>query len=424
MIYLNNATYIDWRTLEFSHTHIKVTSGEDGSMSFIERMPRKEELDKEDIILDCRGKLVTRAFGNAHHHVYSALARGMPPPERAPQNFLEILKFIWWKLDKALDEDMIHASAVYTALQCAKKGVTFVIDHHASPNAIPGSLEIIANAFEQVGVSQLLCYELSDRDGPLVVQQGLAETEAYLKKHQGLVGLHASFTVGSELLQGAVNLAQKYSTGLHIHVAEDDIDQQDCLQKYNCRVIPRLAKAHVLESSKTILAHCLHLSEAERDELAASDAWVAQNTESNLNNNVGLFDGRGLDRIMLGTDGMHSDMIRSAQSAYFAGQAVERVTPAEIYRRFRNIHHYLSANQFRGDGDNNLVILDYDAPTEINRDNFLGHFIYGFDATHVQSVISDGRLIVSDRKVVNVDEEEVLSFSREMAERLWSRLQS
>ncbi len=174
--------------------------------------------------------------------------------------------------------------------------------------------------------------------------------------------------------------------------------------------------------SKTILAHCLHLNEKERATLATSNAWIAQNTESNLNNNVGLFDGRGLDRIMLGTDGMHSDMLRSAQAAYFVGQGVERLSPQDIYQRLRNVHRYLAENNFSGDGDNNLVILNYDSPTEIDAQNFLGHFIYGLEARHIESVISDGRLIVKDRKLLNVDQGDILKFSKEMGKRLWEEM--
>ncbi|NIA31189.1 MAG: amidohydrolase family protein, partial [Actinobacteria bacterium] len=345
-------------------------------------------------------------------------------PPRTPQNFAEILQLIWWRLDKALDLEMIKASALYTAMQCAKNGVTLVIDHHASPNAIENSLETIAEAFDEVGVSHLLCYELSDRDGPTSAQQGLEATERYLQKRQGLVGLHASFTVGDALLQKAVLLAEKYDAGIHVHVAEDRIDQDDSLEKYGRSVVERFAAAGVLNSSKTILVHCLHLDETEREMLAESGAWVAQNTESNLNNNVGHFDGRSLERIMLGTDGMHSNMLRSAQAAYFVGRGVEGVSPQDIYQRLRNVHRYLAENNFPGDGDNNLVILDYDSPTEIDAGNLSGHFIYGLEARHVESVISNGKLIVKDRQLLTVDQGDILKFSKEMGKRLWRKLKA
>jgi cytosine/adenosine deaminase-related metal-dependent hydrolase len=348
----------------------------------------------------------------------------MPAPPAVPQNFSQILEYIWWRVDRALDLEMIEASALAAALYCIKNGVTFVIDHHASPFAIEGSLDVIAGAFDRIGVSHLLCYEMSDRDGEGPCAEGLAETERYLKAGaQGHVGLHASFTVGDRLLQSAAALALKYGTGIHVHVAEDAADQRACLKTHRQRVLMRFKESGALDMDKSVLAHCIHLDAAEKNLLRQSAAWIVQNVESNQNNNVGLADYSQLGkRVMLGTDGMHNDMLRSAKAAFLAGQATEGIDMAGIYRRFRNVHRYIAAGGFEGDGDNNLVILNYDSPTEINPDNFLAHFVYGLDAAHVDSVISNGRLVVENRKVLTADEADILAFSREMGSRLWRKL--
>ncbi|MCF6185697.1 MAG: hypothetical protein L3J56_13945, partial [Bacteroidales bacterium] len=159
MILLKNATFIDYKTLEFKQTDILIEEGKNGKISFSNNLD-----EKNAEIIDCAGKIVTKSFAVGHHHVYSALARGMGAPKKNPENFYEILKYIWWTLDKSLDKDMIKASALATAIACAKAGSTFVIDHHASPNFIEGSTDIIAEAFDRVGVSHLLCYEITDRD--------------------------------------------------------------------------------------------------------------------------------------------------------------------------------------------------------------------------------------------------------------------
>jgi len=417
---LKNVNYIDWKKLSFAKTNLLVEKGKDGKIHFLdapEQFPPRVE------VLDVQGNFVTKAFAVGHHHAYSALSRGMPAPKRTPHNFFEILKYVWWTLDKVLDKDMVEAGALATAMACAKAGSTFVIDHHASPNFIEGSLEIIAKAFEKVGVSHLLCYEITDRDGTDKARHGLDETAAWLENHQGLIGLHASFTVGDETMKQAAGLLEKYQSGFHIHVAEDPYDENDSLEKYGKRVVERLHDFGVLESEKTILGHCLHVDENERALIKNSKAWVVQNTESNLNNNVGFFRSEGLGkRLMLGTDGMHSDMLRSAQAACFAGQPFDDIDFSETYRRFRNVHNYLSNNNFKGDGENNLVVLDYDSPTEMNAANFLGHFIFGLRASHVKQVISNGEIIVKNRKLQKVNEEEVLAFTREQGKRLWNRL--
>jgi len=420
-IVLKNVNYIDWETRLFTKTNLLVETGKEGKIYFSDT-PEKFPAVAET--LDVQGSFVTRAFAVGHHHAYSALSRGMPAPRYSPRNFHEILKYIWWTLDKALDKDMVEASALATAMACAKAGSTFVIDHHASPNFIKGSLEIVADAFDKVGVSHLLCYEISDRNGPGKARLGLDETAAYLENHQGLIGLHASFTVGNQTMKAAVGLMEKYHSGVHIHVAEDMYDENDSLGKYGKRVVERLHDFGVLNTEKTILGHCLHVNENERSLIKNSKVWVVQNTESNLNNNVGFFrsEGLGYHRLMLGTDGMHSDMLRSAQAAYFAGKPFNNIDFTEAYQRFRNIHSYLSNNCFDGDGENNLVVFDYDSPTEMNADNFLSHFLFGLRAAHVKHVVSDGEIIVKDRKLQKVNEEEVLAFTRKQGKRLWERL--
>lgn len=419
---LKNATYIDWETLSFRTTDIIVNEGVDNHIKFFSNYP-ENDLTSIDHVLDCKGKIVTKSFAVGHHHAYSALARGMYPPEKSTSCFYDILKNIWWTLDKCLDEEMIEYCALTTAIACAKAGSTFVIDHHASPNAIKGSLEIIAGAFEKVGISHLLCYEISDRDGKDVARKGLDETSSYLENHQGLVGLHASFTIEDDTMLSAVELMNNFNSGIHIHVAEDKYDQEHCLKNYKKRVVSRLSNFGILKSSKTILAHCLHLDDKEKDLIYNSPCWVVQNTESNLNNNVGYFDGRGLgENIMSGTDGMHSDMLQSVRSAYLVGQGFDSINYRSAYTRFRNVHYYLKKNGFRGDGDNNLVILDYDSPTGINTDNFLSHFIYGFNSRHINDVISNGRVIVENRVVKTVDEADILNVSRSLSVRLWDKM--
>ena len=424
-LYLKNAAFVDWQSLEVRNTCLAVEEGPQKGISLISAIPPQDKLAKGDRVLYCAGKLVTRSFGCGHHHIYSTLARGMPAPQKIPVNFVEILKYIWWHLDKCLEMDMIEASALASGIFCAKNGVTLIVDHHASPFAIQDSLFTIAKAFDRVGVSHLLCYEISDRDGEGPREAGLAETDAYLSAgYQGHVGLHASFTVGDELLKSAIALSKKHNTGLHIHVAEDLADQDETLATYGKRVVERLQQAGALDLKKSILSHCIHLSEHEKKLMRESGVWAAENVESNQNNNVGLASYRSItDNVLLGTDGMHSDMLRSAKAAFLAGQATEGVGFDEIYRRFRNVHRFAREFGVRGDTENNLVVLKYDSPTEVTSDNFLGHFVYGIDSRHVTTVICQGKVIVEEDKMTTINEAEVLAFAREMGKRLWDKMQ-
>ncbi|GAB4333531.1 MAG: putative aminohydrolase SsnA [Bacteroidales bacterium] len=418
-ILLKNGVFIDWHTLEFTPADIFLADDQKRIQLFY---PGEAPAD-DTTVLDCNGMFITRSFTNAHHHAYSALARGMPPVTPPPQNFQEILEKIWWRLDKAITREMIAISALVTAIESARAGVTFIIDHHSSPGQIEGSLETIANAFEKTGLSHLLCYEISDRNGTNNTRRAFAETEEWLQQQKALVGLHAAFTVSDATLSRAVRLADKYHTGIHIHVAEDKVDQEVCIINHGKRVVNRLAEAGVLNLQGTILAHCIHLSDEERSLIRNSESWIVTNCESNLNNGVGQFSSARLgDRIMLGTDGMHSDMIKALKASWFNQLRIDKRTPADMYHRLRNADRYLYELSITNPNDQNLVVFDYPSPTPVNADNWPAHLVFGVNNRHIRHVISNGQLIVRDYRITTVDEKAVYSEARNLAGKLWETL--
>jgi len=164
---------------------------------------------------DCSGCLVVPGNVCAHTHLYSALARGMPYDLAPPENFLQILQRIWWRLDRALDEESVRASALVGGMEALLSGTTTLVDHHASPNAIDGSLDVIEDALRSLGIRSVLCYETSDRDGPERAQAGVAENRRFIERVlrekpplvRGLVGAHASFTLSDETLAACAEAA-------------------------------------------------------------------------------------------------------------------------------------------------------------------------------------------------------------------------
>ena len=225
-------------------------------------------------IIDARGGLVLPGLICAHTHFYGAL-RAACRAGRAGGGFSHILENLWWRLDKLLTPEDITASALVFLCDAIRHGTTTVIDHHASPHSIDGSLDLIAGATQQAGVRACLCYEVTDRDGEALARAGLAENERFarrVQKGQGSdpaagmlaanVGLHASFTLSDDSLQRAAGLAGDLGLGCHIHVAEDKSDQEDSLSRGGRRVVERLARAGVL-GPQTIAAHCVHVTNHE-----------------------------------------------------------------------------------------------------------------------------------------------------------------
>lgn len=420
-VFLRDVTFWNQWSGQIRHGDLLVESGPGGRI-----LPGDAAPPPDAEVIHAHGMLATVGLACAHHHLYSALARGMPAPPRVPRNFAEILELVWWRLDKRLDLEMIRASALAAGMDALRCGVTRIVDHHASPHAVTGSLAALAEGLDRLGIAHALCYELSDRDGPESAEQGLAETDAWLDAGRaGHVGLHASFTVGDGLLRRAVDLARKHDAGLHLHVAEDRIDQERCEQDHGCRVVERLHRAGVLDQPGTLLVHGLHLDDHERELIARSEAWVVQNPESNQNNAVGEFrpDGLAPDRILLGTDGLHGDMLRSMRAAYFLGQSTGGLDMLAAGARLHNNQHYLDLHHPAAARRNDLILLDYRTPTPLTEDNAPAHAFFGLDARHVRTVIADGRVVLRDGEFTTIDETDTLRHCREQARRLWDALE-
>ncbi|MCH7789940.1 MAG: amidohydrolase family protein [Acidobacteria bacterium] len=239
----------------------------------------------------------------AHHHLYSALARGMPAPGRTPTTFDEILELIWWRLDRALDLDIIEWSAKLGALEALESGCTAIIDHHESPNAIEGSLSVIADACAEVGVRVSCAYGVSDRHGEAGAIAGLEENARYLREGgRGMVGLHAAFTCSDDTIAAAAELATAHDVGVHVHVAEGEADNWERLL------------GHTTES--WLLIHGVHLPDGH-----SLSGTIVHNPRSNMNNAVGYARPvRFANPVALGTDGIGADMIAEFQLAYARGR--------------------------------------------------------------------------------------------------------
>jgi cytosine/adenosine deaminase-related metal-dependent hydrolase len=332
----------------------------------------------------------------AHHHLYSSLARGMPAPPATPTGFRSILEQIWWRLDAALDLDMIRASARLGALEALMSGTTAIIDHHESPNAIEGSLDVIAEACAEVGVRVSCAYGVTDRHGPDGAKRGLDENERFLRGGgRGFVGVHAAFTCSDETLEAAAGLAADLGVGVHIHVAEgpDDADAASRI-------------GHLADDA-WLLAHCV---------LATSDlpGTVAHNPRSNMNNGVGYArPAHRANRIVLGSDGIGADMLEEFRLAYVAHRTDDVTASPE------SAWHWLWAGyELMPEARDDLVTWNHDHAD----DPWFVAFTPGVRALRV--VRDDGTVLLEDGIPTLVDLDEVRAHAAEQAMRLHDRLRT
>ena len=387
-----------------------------------------------DETVDLGGNVVIPGMVCAHTHLYSSLARGMNGPPRTPRNFLQILRRIWWKLDRALDDESVYYSAAAGALESLRCGTTLLFDHHSSPEAIPGSLDIIQEALRDVGLRGVLCYEVTDRGGKKERDAGLEENRRFLDATEGdglfrgLVGAHASFTLGKASLEACGELASEYGTGVHIHVAEDAADVRDARRRSGTGLLKRLERAGIAREG-SVFAHGVHLREPEFRALEKTGAWLVHNPRSNMNNGVGhapvqLFPSRSA----LGTDGFPADMFEEARTGFFRAQ---EETPACGTRvaSFLAGGWALASSVFGthfgslapGDAAD-LAVLAYRSPTPVSPANAAGHFLFGFRSANVESVMVGGKWALWNGSLPLIDEEALMTKARDAAARLWKKL--
>jgi putative selenium metabolism protein SsnA len=408
---------------------IRISEGEIVSIA-----PHLNTLRGEETI-DLSGKIVMPGFVCSHTHLYSALSRGMPAPSKSPRNFVEILERIWWKLDAALDEESIYYSALMGAIESLKFGTTTLIDHHASPNHIKGSLDVIKEAMSRVGQRGILCYETTDRGGLKRRDLGLVENDRFITENtsnihfRGTIGAHASLTLGNDSLRKLGELAELYDTGVHIHVAEDRADVLDSERKYRMSLVDRLQKFGILRR-KSIFAHGVHLTKKELAKVERSGAWMIHNPRSNMNNAIGYAPLKWFGQhTALGTDGFPADMFEEAKFGYFRNAESNSRTefsrlPSMLQNGQKLVSEFFgrSFGTFSKGSPSDLVVLDYNAPTTLHTKNLQGHFLFGMNATAVQHVMVDGNWVVWDKQVLGIDEQAVAEKAGKVALKLWKRM--
>ncbi|WP_312584183.1 putative aminohydrolase SsnA [Atlantibacter sp.] len=391
---------------------------------------------------EMHGRVVMPGIVCSHNHFYSGLSRGIQAKIAPCPDFISTLKNLWWRLDRALDEESLYYSALICSLEAIKSGCSAVIDHHASPAYIAGSLDTLRNAFLKVGLRGMTCFETTDRNGGLKELQAGVEENIRFAQHidaakekgqqpylvEAHIGAHAPFTVpdaGLAMLSEAVTATGR---GLHIHAAEDRYDVSHSHHHYGKDLLARLAEYDLLDS-KTLIAHGLYLSASDIDLLNEKDGFLVHNARSNMNNHVGY--NHQLTRVRnlaLGTDGIGSDMFEELKFAFFKHRdAGGPLWPDSFAHALTNGNALLSRNfharfgRLEAGYKADLTICDYSAPTPLLAENVAGHIAFGLGSSSVHSVMVNGVMVYEDRQFA-FDCEPIYAQARKVAARMWQRM--
>ncbi len=388
--------------------------------------------------VDAAGMTLLPGLLNTHMHLYSMYSRGIATG-RLSRRFIDVLQDLWWRLDRSLLKDACWMSAMFSGMDCLRCGTTTIVDHHASPNYIQGSLSTLSQALSTLGLRHVLSYEITDRNGVQGAIDGIEENLRFYDEvsgrgglASGMVGLHASFTLSDATLERLRRAVGSRTPGYHIHVAEGAVDEEDSLERYNKRVVRRLHDAGLL-GERSLAVHCVSTDEEERTLLAESHTPVVINTMSNMNNAVGLPAVRemlaaGIE-VGIGTDGYTANMFEAFRNTLVAlrhkygdpagfwndVQTAQFDTNAEIVTRCTGHHVGRLVQGAAAD----FMLVDYASPTPFTAENAFGHVFFGISADLVDTVVVDGRVVVQGHRVLSVDRTILERESRKVATSVW-----
>ncbi len=393
---------------------------------------------------DGRGRLLLPGNICTHTHFYGAFARGLAIPGPAPRDFPEILRKLWWPLDRSLTLDDVRLSALVCLLDAVRHGTTTLIDHHASPNAIDGSLDAIADAVDQAGLRAVLCYEVTDRDGATKARAGIAENVRFLRAAaqrpnvKATFGLHASLTLSEETLKACAEANAEFGGGFHIHVAEHEADEEDSLARTGLRTVHRLHRAGIL-GPRTIVAHAVHVDPWELEILRDSGTWVSHQPRSNMNNGVGAaaIDAmlRGGVKLCLGNDGFSNDMWAEWKAAYLLhkvatrdpraahGDSIARIAADHNARLAEMFFPGQTLGKLAVGAAADMIMVEYHPFTPLTEGNLPWHVLFGFESSMVTATIAAGKVLMWDRELLTLDQASIAAEARAKAPAVWERYQ-
>ena len=391
-------------------------------------------------VIDASDKLVHPGLVCSHHHYYSGLSRGILARLGPTPDFVSVLRNLWWKLDRTLDEESLYFSSIINSIEAIKAGTTSVIDHHASPGYIPGSLDTVKRGFIEAGLRGMTCYEVTDRNGREGMLAGIEENLRFAEESESerksggphlvesAIGGHAPFTIPDEALKVLADTVEKTSRGFHVHAGEGRYDVYSSHLLYNEDLMRRLDRFGLL-NDRAIIVHGVHLSEEDTRILNERDSFLIHNPRSNMNNGVG-YNSRLSEykNVALGTDGIGANMFEEYKFAYFKHRDAQGGLSPDDFLKFltsgnRLLERYFdqSFGKVASGYTADLVISDYQPPTPLRAENLAGHMAFGMTSTDVRTVIIDGEIVYEDRQFP-FDTRDIFSAAREAAVKLWNAI--
>jgi 5-methylthioadenosine/S-adenosylhomocysteine deaminase len=390
----------------------------------------KSEAEK---IIDASGMIATPGLINCHTHLAMTLFRGIVED----QPLEEWLTKTVWPLEAKLTPQDIYYGSLLGCLEMIKSGTTCFADMYFHE-------EKVAEAVQESGLRAVLAPGLLETLSKRLAQKTLRQTirlaERYHKPNSTIriqLGPHAAYTCSPKFLKEVREAATCHKIGIHIHVAESEY-MANQIEKEHDQTEVQLLESIGFLGPDVLAAHCIHLNQEDIQTLAKHDVKVAYNPVANMKLAQGTaripdLQKRGIT-VGLGTDGPASnntlDMLQSMKIAALLQKAHYRdttVLPAKTVLEMATIKAAKAFGLEKIIGSlepgkrADIILIDFRKPHLTPIHNPYANILYSANGSDVQTLIVDGRILMENREVKTLDEEEIMQKAQEIALNLLRR---
>ncbi len=387
--------------------------------------------------IDCGGKIVMPGLINAHTHVPMTLLRGLA----------DDLRLDVWLMGYMMPVEREFVSPNFvslgTSLACAeliRTGVTcfadmyYFEDHVAQATAKAGMRAVCSQTVLKFPAPDASDYE-----------ESLAASREFIERWKGhalivpSVAPHAPYTCTQEILKATAALAVEFDVPLHTHLSETALEVENCRTENGMPVIPYVKKQNLFDA-KVLAAHCVHIDDGEIKTLLHHHAGVAHNPSSNLKLASGFAPVKKMleagVNVGIGTDGPASnndlDMFEEIRLAALiskghTGDPTALPASAVLSMSTRLGAKALHIGNITGTlevgkrADLILIGIDqlHNAPRfRREKNSIYAQLIYTSHSTDVSDVMVNGKWLMRDRKLLTLDETDLIAQAQEYAAKI------
>ncbi len=387
--------------------------------------------EQADETIDGTDHVALPAFFNAHSHTPMSLQRGWAEDLPFPRWLNERI----WVAESALTEEDVYWGAALAACEMIRSGTIAFADHYFW-------MDQVAKVVHASGMKALLAWCIFGL-GPEqeVGDASLERTEEFVEQWKNaadgriktILGPHSPYACTPEFLQRARDAAMRLGVGIHLHVAESQEQVDNSMRRYGKTPVEHLAALGVFDVP-TIAAHCLFVSDADIDILADRGVTVPHCPKTYLKLAMGIARvpdmlARGVN-VALGTDGPASnntlDLMESIRLTTLlqkeARHDPEMLPSRQVLRLATQNGAYamgFSTSGVLAEGAGaDIILFDLDKPHLVPRHDVAANIVHSAQAGDIDYVIADGRVLLRNRQLTTLDEQEILHEAEKRAFRL------